>query len=314
MVDIIEFDSNYVDEIVELWNKTMVIDQINMNRYLELILGDSNFDSSLNLIAIKNDKVVGYIWAVKRIYPYLNRGTEPERGFINTLFVETKHQRTGIGTKLIKAVEDKFKQRGVEEITLGAYSPNYLFPGVDMHHYAKAIKFFNQHKYKGTNKAVSMNQDLMTYSYPKEIKERKIRLEKEGYQFKSLKPEYIQNLLIFLEEQFGAGWKFNIQEALKRKEVFETVLIVLNKDDEVVGYAQRSMDGTPERFGPFGVKESLRSKGLGSIIFNEMLNDMTKKNIHSAYFLWTGGRAVNFYKRYNMRIYREYQLLRKDIK
>src|SRR5699024_1872812 len=91
----------------------------------------------------------------------------------------------------------------------------------------------------------------------------------------------------------------------------ETLIICRNKQDEIVGYCQRAIDGHPDRFGPFGVDESLRGLGLGSVLFNEMLHDMTKRGIHHVYFLWTAGRAQLMYERQGMSAYREYELMRK---
>ena len=71
------------------------------------------------------------------------------------------------------------------------------------------------------------------------------------------------------------------------------------------------IEGINNRFGPFGVDESLRGLGLGSVLFNEMLHDMTKRGIHHVYFLWTGGRAQLMYERQGMSAYREYELMRK---
>ena len=50
-------------------------------------------DESGNAKYVEGDKagigwVVGFILATKRIFPYLERGLEPDRGWINVLFVD----------------------------------------------------------------------------------------------------------------------------------------------------------------------------------------------------------------------------------
>lgn len=120
-------------------------------------------------------------------------------------------------------------------------------------------------------------------------------------------------LLDFLINEFGSGWTSNVQESLKRMDAKDTLIICCNNEDKIVGYCQRSIDEHPDRFGPFGVSESLRGLGIGGILFNEMLHDVVKRGIHHTYFLWTDGRAQSMYERYGMEVYREYELMRKTI-
>lgn len=75
----------------------------------------------------------------------------------------------------------------------------------------------------------------------------------------------------------------------------------------------RKIDGNDARFGPIGVKESVRSKGIGGILFDLQMREMQKRGIYYAYFLWTHGAAMRFYERHGMSVYRTYQLYRKNI-
>ena len=93
------------------------------------------------------DKVVGFIYGTKRKFPYLERGLEPDRGWINVMFVDKAYWKQGIGQQLLDLCEGELKRRGCRNITLGAYSPSYFFWGVDPVHYPEAVRFFEQNGY-----------------------------------------------------------------------------------------------------------------------------------------------------------------------
>lgn len=310
-MEIIEFDGKYIYQIIDLWNQELHADTMNVDTFSALVLGDVNFNKNLFLLAVKEENLLGFIWAVKRRYPYLERGLEPHRGYIVSQAVNKEYQNQGIATALLKKVESQMKAEGTEEVTLGAYSPNYLFPGVDKNNYTNAISFYSNQGYISKGAAVSMNQTLIDYTYPKAVLKQKQKLEQQGYKFLKFDYKDSTELLDFLITNFGSGWMSNVKESLKRMDAPETLIICRNKQDEIVGYCQRAIDGHPDRFGPFGVDESLRGLGLGSVLFNEMLHDMTKRGIHHVYFLWTGGRAQLMYERQGMSAYREYELMRK---
>ncbi len=54
------------------------------------------------MLALKEDRLLGFIWAVKRRYPYLERGLEPQRGYIVSQAVTKDYQNQGIATALLK--------------------------------------------------------------------------------------------------------------------------------------------------------------------------------------------------------------------
>src|SRR5699024_434287 len=164
MIKIVNFDTKYLDDVLKIWNERLYEDMMDQKRFTKVILSDPNFDETLSTIAIVDEEVVGFIWAIIRKFPYLERGTEPHRGFINAIVVKKLRQK--IGTTLLQDVESKFEKQGIKEITLGAYSPNYIYPGVDFNHYEKALHFFRHHNYQGETEAVSMQRSLFNYRYP----------------------------------------------------------------------------------------------------------------------------------------------------
>lgn len=306
------YKQEYMEQIITGWNETLIFDPISEERFLQQVLMDENFDPNLALVLLVEDKVAGFCLGIKRRYPYLTRGLEENRGWISIMFVVTEYQRKGYGKALLNEVEKRLKKEQVKEITLCAYSPNYFTPGVDLK-YEKALTFFEQGGYvKGTD-AVSMQKNLFSYRIPQKTQDMIGQLKEEGISFTTYSLLYMEKLLAFVEKEFDAGWVRNILQAIRNGEAEDTILIATDKDNQVIGYCMRKIDGNDARFGPIGVKESVRSKGIGGILFDLQMREMQKRGIYYAYFLWTHGAAKRFYERHGMSVYRTYQLYRKNI-
>jgi mycothiol synthase len=83
--------------------------------------------------------------------------------------------------------------------------------------------------------------------------------------------------------------------------------LVATHNERIVGYCQQRR----ERFGPFGVDPSLRSKGLGRVLLFRCLADMLAKGFHSAWFLWTGKDAARLYAQAGFKQVRQFAVLKK---
>lgn len=313
MIDtsIVTYQEKYLESLIELWNKELIYDPINERRFTELYIYTQDFDPSLILLKIKEEKVIGFIVGVRRKTSYYTKGLEPDRAWIINMAVDINHQQQHIGTTLYKTLVDKFKERGSKEVTLCAFSPNYLAPGIDIR-YEKGLAFFRKMGYVLETPAVSMERELWSFTYTDIMIEKEDKLLAQGIEIQTYKPEYFDSLVSFMEKEFEPGWLRNILNALSEGNAEETLIVVL-KDKEVLGFCLRNIDGNDHRFGPIGIAASLRSLGLGSVLFNRMMLEMRKQGLFSTYFLWTSGSAIQFYERLGMRICREYRVGRKDI-
>lgn len=310
-MEIINYSPVYQKQVIQLWNDTMKADLIDENRFIRLVLCDENYNPELVLLYIDRGQVLGFVLGTKRLVPYMERGLEPDRGFISLVFVKKEYEHQGIGTRLMEEVEKRMADMGVLNITLGAYSPNYFFPGIDDAAYPHGTNFFKKLGYEITGDAVSMHRTLFDYRYPEAIKQKKEEFIKKGYSIQAFSYEYSLELLEFLLGNFGSGWKRNAYLAILNHTAHDTIKLCLDENKRIVGYCQRAIDGNPARFGPFGVREDQRSGGMGSILFHEMLHDMLSRGIYHVYLLWTHGDAEKFYERQGLKAYRCYRLMRK---
>ena len=306
------FQQERFQQVLTCWNQSLIYDGIDEERFKQLILLDENFNPDLFLLALNQEKVVGFCYGVRRKIPYLERGLEENRGWIVIMGELPEYQNQGIGTMLCDEVEKRLKDMGTKEITLCAYSPNYFFPGIDKR-YQKAISFFENRNYVYRTESVSMQRSLWDYHMADQYKEKLASLEKDGIHIIRYNDEYMLPLLNYLLENFGAGWKRNALIAMQKKEAEDTILLVVDEQKNILGFCMRKIDGNDARFGPFGVSEHLRSKGIGGVLFEYMMQEMKQKGIYYLYFLWTDGAAQRFYERHDVKVYRTYQLYRKEV-
>lgn len=312
-MEIRNYNQSYEKEVIDLWNKTLTADPITYHKFRRQALFDENFDSELCFVALENEQVVGFLLATKRKFPYLERGLEPTRGWINVMFVDQEHRRKGIGSALVKHAEKKLKSMGAETVTLGAYSPNYFFPGVDKDNYSEAIQFFDKMGYQAGKESYSMCKDLHGYQISKETQEKLTKAQEAGFSFINFEYKYALELLEFLKNEFGGGWKRNALISMQNNLAEDCILLVLDKDSKIVGFCMRMIDGNPMRFGPIGVKEEVRNYGIGGILFDIMQFEMAKRGIYHLYFVSTDAPGRRFYERHGVKVFRTFVDYQKTI-
>lgn len=240
------FQQERFQQVLTCWNQSLIYDGIDEERFKQLILLDENFNPDLFLLALNQEKVVGFCYGVRRKIPYLERGLEENRGWIVIMGVLPEYQNQGIGTMLCDEVEKRLKDMGTKEITLCAYSPNYFFPGIDKR-YQQAISFFENRNYVNRAESVSMQRSLWDYHMADQYKEKLASLEKDGIHIIRYNDEYMLPLLNYLLENFGAGWKRNALIAMQKKEAEDTILLVVDEQKNILGFCMRKIDGNDAR-------------------------------------------------------------------
>ncbi len=312
-MELLNYNQSYEKDIVDLWNKTLTADPITIHKFRKQVLFDDNFDADLFFLAVENQRVIGFLLATKRKFPYLERGLEPTKGWINAMLVDREYQRQGIGTMLVKRGEEKLKSLGVETVILGAYSPNYFFPGIDKDNYREALLFFDQLGYQAGIESYSMCKDLHDYMLSTETLDKRRKTEEAGFSFLPFNYSYSLQLLDFLKAEFGGGWKRNALISMQNNNAEDCILLVLDAKQQIVGFCMRMIDGNPMRFGPIGVKDEVRNFGIGGILFDLMQWEMKKRGIYHLFFVSTDAPGRRFYERHGVSVFRTFVDYQKTI-
>lgn len=312
-MEIIHYDQKYEEAVVALWNKELPADPITVHKFRHQALLDDNFNSDLCYVAVEEEKVVGFLLATRRKFPYLERGTEPDRGWVNVMFVDDAFQRKGIGSALLIRAEADMKEAGAKNVTLAAYSPSYFFPGVDIENYAGSTAFFEKHGYIGGEISYSMCKDLHGYRLSEEAQAGLKRANDAGFRFEMFRWKYAVELLNFARDEFGGGWKRNCLLTMQHDRAEDCILLVLDKDDKICGFCTRMIDENPMRFGPIGTAARVRNKGLGSVLFDLAQLEMEKRGIYHLYFVSTDEPGRRFYERHGVHVFRTFRDYRKTL-
>jgi GNAT superfamily N-acetyltransferase len=307
------YHQQYEARVVELWNRALFADTLTVGKFRKQALLDDNFDPSLCDVALEGDRVIGFVLATRRKFPYLERGLEPERGWINVLFTDPDQGRQGTGRQLLEGAEKKLADLGVREITLGAYSPNYFFPGIDGENYPAARQFFEKHGYRPGEAAFSMRKDLHGFRIGRDSLEKKAAAEREGFRFINFDFRYALDLLEFAKREFGGGWKRNVLVSMRDNLAEDCILLALDRNGGIAAFCMRMIDGNPMRFGPIGVAESARNAGLGGIMLDLMQMEMSKRGIYHLYFMSTDIPGRRFYERHGVEVFRTFTDYRRNI-
>lgn len=312
-MEIKHYSQEFESAVVELWNACCTFDPIDTGKFRRQALFDDNFDEDLAWIAVEGDVLVGFGYGTHRKFPYLERGLEPQRGWVNVLFVHPRYRRRHVATQILDRIEDGLKRRGARNITLGAYSPSYFFAGVDPDHYADAVAFFEARGYIGTDVHYSMGKNLHGYSIPEDTRVKRAALEERGYSFRPFDYSRSLELLDFLYKELGAGWKRNALISMRENTAEDRMLLVTDPEDRICGWCMRAIDGNPMRFGPIGIAAKERNNGIGSVLLDLFCFEMARRGIYRMYFITTDEPGKRYYARHGLEVIRRFVDYRKDL-
>ena len=282
-----------------------------MDSFYRRVVYDVNFDPSLYLLAVEDGKIIGFVYGIKRkVYDEI-KGLESEQGWIVAMGVHPSHCGQGIGSALLAAIEKILKERGTVRLDVGPYGSAYICPGIDKESYSKGVTFFTNRGYTDSGESCSMCMDLWGYEVPPQYIEKKKSLETRGFIFKPFAREDTLTLFGFMEKYFPY-WLPLVRSSILQGRAEKTLITAFEKN-EAAGFVLRAMDGTDERFGPFGVRPDLQGIGLGSVLFHEMMENMIRNRIFHTYFMWTSGRNLEIYDSWGMKIFRRFAMFHKII-
>lgn len=300
--------------ILALWNRTCPQDPIAPATFYKKTLLDPNFDAEGMRVAEADGEIVGYVQAVDRKVA-LGSALEPEMGWITAIMVDSRYRRQGIGTTLLQQAEAYLTGHQRKTVEFSPYAPHYVLPGLDKKAYPGASEFFARRGYTLAYAPVAMDKLLFDYEMPADVHTLRNDLRRQDVHFHPITPAYFTRVLDFTEREFYSDWTRSIREALAAGLPAERVWIC-REGETVLGFAMfGAYDGNLERFGPFGVADSQRGRGLGKVLLYLVLEEMKRSGGHSAWFLWTGERspAGYLYHRAGFQTTRTFDILTKPL-
>ncbi|WP_409343885.1 GNAT family N-acetyltransferase [Paenibacillus sp. MBLB4367] len=300
-------------QLVPLWNRCLTKDPVTPIRFRNLVLLDANFDPQGLRIAVDGEnRVIGCVYAVRRLLPMHGTELEPENGWIPFFFVSPAYRRQGVASRLMQEAVAFLREQGRTNIFFSSYAPNYITPGIDETSYPEGYAFLQSQGFARLYSPIAMDYSLVDYEAPAEIEELKRQRAAEGYEFRQAADGDLYEVIQFANDVFNPDWGRAIREGVLQGLPLESILIVRD-NGKLVGFCLHGgYEGVKERFGPFGVDPGQQGKGLGKILLYDCLTNMRAQGLHGAWFLWTGETtsAGYLYKKVGFSITRHFHVMK----
>jgi GNAT superfamily N-acetyltransferase len=248
---------------------------------------------------------------VRRV-PFFGDGYEPERSWITAFGVEAAFQRRGIGSSLLDAALSRLRALNRKTVVISPYAPNYFTPGIDVTAYRTGIDFLMRRDFAVESRPISMRAELTGFRIPPSIQERRRALLEDGVDVRPVVADDITLMLEFIARHFTWDWRREAAGVLT--DLFTgdprgVGMLVARRGDEILGYAQHR----GERFGPFGVRPDLRSRGIGRVLLAATMREMLMQNLHAAWFLWTDEQAARLYVQCGFQEVRRFAVMQRTL-
>ena len=298
--------------VLRVLAEAMPADPISPAKFVRQVLLDHNFRAAGAPVARIGDQIVGFCLSIARQVPLENAPSDAHRGYITLFGVAPKFQRQGIGAKLLESAEAYLKSQDRKLIMVSSYAPGYFICGVDVNAYASGLSFFAKHGYKEVCRPIAMEIPLWSFSVPGWVAEKRAKLAGEGVAVEAYRPELTLPILEFAEKEFQGDWVRVYRETMGRIMLGDAPsrIIVAHESGRVIGFSHHDN----ERFGPIGIAESQRGRGLGHILMYETLTAQRQAGFRTAWFLWSDDKtAARLYNVAGFKEVRRFALMRKEI-
>lgn len=301
----------HLNALVNIWNAACGPDLAINLRLAEYNTQLATGAIQAGQVAFIADEAVGIVLASALASDPLT--SPPQVGWIDSIAVEPKSQRRGIGRDLLTWAEGWLRERGCSRARLGG-SLRPFVPGLPVELAKNA--YFEKAEYTKDRSVWDVARDLSKYPITR------------GDDLPNLHPAQptdAESLLEFLRREFPGRWRFEFEE-FQRAPGQMCDYFLLSTHRGIDGFARLTFEGSErpiERYylqrlprpwgqlGPIGVSKDLRGRGLGRALLDGALNYLRERGVRGCLIDWTD--LVDLYTKFGFAPYREYAVLRKEL-
>lgn len=290
--------------------RSLTADLVTEDRFLRQVQLDPNFRKEGCHFAFIDEEPVGCCISVARRVPVEGQIIDQDRGYLWVMGVLPEFEGKGIGSELLRRAEEYLRSAGKKVCMASCYSPGYFWPGVDVKAYSRGLSFLLNRGYEEVYRPISCQTCLLNLAKPSWVNDFEVKAEALGIQFSHDPRFYTSQTLRFARTEFGPDWaKFFRDSVLRQLDGdLRTGTVVAVQGGEVLGFAH--FDG--ERFGPIGIGQHSRGKGLGQILMWKALERQRAAGFENSWFMWSDDKTLDrLYRHAGFEIVRRFALLRK---
>ena len=262
---------------------------------------------AIALVAEQDGQSVGFILG--------SENKTPTAGLL-LLLVEPTLRRQGIASRLLQALEARFRSLGITELILG-FGPqgDYFWPGVPISEKA-AWHFFSHHGWKQQESSSDLILDLSSYDTPTWVLD---RLKESGATLTLGHPGQGEQILAFERLHFPEwagffeGWFSDLGS--------QKVLIARAANGSIVGTVQldakqsilwsKALGQRCGALSVLGVANDQQGRGIGLALAARSAELLKEQGCSTCYIGWTG--LVSWYGKLGAELWNEYRMSRKRL-
>lgn len=305
-----------LQSVMALLRTCLPLEPITVESFTRRVLLDPNFDptGALVLRGTEGD-AIGFVLAMAIDGNKSRPSSEGGRGWITLFAVSPGARRQGLGSRLFEAAESYLAGRGCTSVWIAPYGPGYWIPGVDEAAYPEAVSWLPRRGYAVVTRPLAMEVALgADWSAPAKAAAAFARLSRQGIDLLAFAPEHTLPILEFLRKEFTGDWVTTARETMRDilagHRSCNSIWSAM-RGGECIAFAQ--FDG--ERFGPIGVADGERGRGIGTSVMYAVLSAMQQARLPRAYFLWTtDATAAQLYIPAGFREVRRFQVVKKELR
>jgi ribosomal protein S18 acetylase RimI-like enzyme len=272
-----------IQSIHQLFENNSRFFSLPLDYFLRGTLEDSGLDLDLSLVLFdpKVNKPIAAFIIVKR------KQFGEKHCFFKGIVVDEQYKRQGLGSKMFNELLHRVKEKGITQIIYGPSVPEYWQPGVDIRN-TSLYFFLKKHGFKSRRIIFNLTVSLDII--------KKEPLSKKGeYKYERVQPDDFDRTYNFVKQHFPDGtWPEEVKSSFKLDP--PTTFIAKDTKNEIVGWATYNIF-FPGSFGPTGVLDSLRGKGIGTELLLWCLWDIEQSGLDRCEIMWVDGENVKFYSK-----------------
>lgn len=272
-----------LEKMCALWNEVVqeeyFLKPMSLEEYKEKLLTNPDFDYETVTVVYEKDELIAFSIGYLRKKYLANPDVA---GIVNAIIVKKEYRKRGIGSTLLKNLENYFKEHGRNKVAATYFLPScysWYIPHTDNHDHpcSPGIRlnsneyFFYLHRgYETYAYQDAFHLDLASYELSESIKKILDDNAKDGIVIELYDPnkhygieEFIKDLNIY---DFETVIRSNL--ALEKPYPF----LVVAKNNRIVGWTGAMWNEQSGRghFDGIAILEEVRGRGLGKALFSSL--------------------------------------------
>jgi GNAT superfamily N-acetyltransferase len=307
------FEGRDTQSLLACWEAALPLDGVTREIFERKVLLDLNYERDSLIVAECDGRIVGFITCFVFNKPIEKVGFREDTGFITAFGVNPDYRRRGVGSALLAAADEFFRQRNRRIVCLAPYTPNYFVPGVDKDRYAEGVAFLTKRGFTEYSEGIAADALISKFEMPAPVLAKERELASQGIIVRHYQPDDLVDYIEFQRQHMPGPWvedaRRNLIEMTWGRFPADAIWLAIDRG-QIIGFCQNEH----EHFGPFGVADAYQGRGIGSVLLARTLYQMRLNGCHSAWVLWTGERALKgVYGRLGFSLTRRFAIMKKEL-